>query len=39
MASIDPLFFTPFLYVIDVQTFSSANFMLYNTPIEIKIYN
>jgi hypothetical protein len=39
MASIDPLFFTPFLYVIDVQTFSSANYMLYNTPIEVKIYN
>lgn len=39
MASIDPLFYTPMLYTFDLHTNAPVPNMLYNTPIEVKIYN
>lgn len=39
MASIDPGFFVPMLFTVDSVSLTPQGNMLYNTPIELKIYN
>lgn len=39
MASINPVIFTPMLYTVDLVSYLPTPYQLFNTPIDIKIYN